>query len=73
MQVLFSFPKLKVYSGLFVIISAAYFMATAISSRFVSMYELDLLFTTFQYLVFGVLYLWLAIIIEEYLYYGRFY
>lgn len=69
----FSPPKLKTYAGLFVNISAAYFMATAISINFTKFNQLDTVLVSVQYIFSGILYLFVAIKIEEYLYYGKFY
>lgn len=73
MSSLFTPPRLKTYADLFINISAAYFMATAISVNFTSFNRLESLLIFLQYLISGIMFLFAAIKIEEFLYYGKFF
>lgn len=71
MHLLFTPPKLKTYAGLFVNISAAYFVGAAVSPNLTyGADKISSILLILQNIFFGVLYLLVAIEIEEYLY-GR--
>ncbi len=62
---IFTEPWLKSFAGLFINISAAWFMAAALTTNLTNLTKLESYLILFNYFISGILYLLLSVKIEE--------
>lgn len=65
MVFLFTRPWLRSLSGLFINISAGWFMAAALTTNITNLQKIEFYIILFYYLISGLLYLLLSVKIEE--------